>query len=91
MIKPSFTREEVARRGEAAWERDIARRVCGENLRSFVAIDVHTGAYEVDADEGWAIRRLLDRHPGAQFWLRRVGSPIAHSFGPRTEYHAPVP
>ncbi len=90
MIKPRDSNEEVADLGEAVFERDVAAKLHGQDLRNFVAIDVHSGEFEVDADEGCAIRRLLDRKPGAQFWLRRAGSPIAHSFGPRTEYHAPL-
>jgi hypothetical protein len=89
MIKPRYSREEVAELGEAAFERDVAGKLSGQDLRNFVAIDVNTGAFEVDPDEGRAIGRLLDRHPGTQFWLRRVGSSIAHSFGPRIECHPP--
>ena len=89
MIKPHHSREEVVRLGEAAFERGIAPRVRGQNLRHFVAIDVNTGAYEVDSESGVAIHRLLDREPGTQFWLRRIGSPIAHSFGPRIHFEPP--
>jgi predicted solute-binding protein len=89
MIKPRYSREEVVELGEAAFERDVAAKLSEQDLRNFVAIDVNTGAFEVDADEGRAIRRLLDRNPGTQFWLRRVGSSIAHSFGPRIEYQPP--
>jgi len=39
----------------------------------FVAIDIETGAYEVDPDELAASDRLLARVPNAQTWLRRVG------------------
>lgn len=89
MIMPRHTREEIAALGEAAFERDVAARVRGRDVRHFVAVDVDSGEYEVDADAGLAIRRLLDRQPGARFWLRRVGSRVAHSFGPRLQFEPP--
>jgi len=48
-----------------------------------VAIDIETGAYELDADELAASDRLLARIPNAQIWLCRVGSRYARRFGPR--------
>lgn len=89
MIKPRYTREEVVELGEALFKRDVAERLRGRNLRDYVAIDVHSGKYEVDREAGWAIRRLLDRQPGAQFWLRRVGSSVANTFGPRLQFEPP--
>src|SRR5581483_11934154 len=47
----------------------------------FVAIDIETGAYEVDADELAASDRLLTRVPNAQIWLRRIGTCHARHFG----------
>jgi hypothetical protein len=89
MIKPSYTDDELADLGEAVFRRDIAERLRGRDLRDFVAIEVESGDYEVDADEGLAVDRLHDRHPGAVFWIRRVGSHIAHSFGPRLQFAPP--
>ena len=89
MIKPHYSQEEVADLGEAAFEREVAAKLRGQDLRNFVAIDVHSGEYEVDVEAGLAIRQLLDRHPGAQFWLRRVGSSVAHTFGPRLQFQPP--
>lgn len=89
MIKPRYSNEEIADLGEAVFEREIAEQLRGQDLRHFVAIDVHSGEYEVDAEAGLAIRRLLDRHPDARFWLRRVGSGVAHSFGPTLRFEPP--
>jgi hypothetical protein len=73
--------EEFARRGEEIFEREIKRAVKGKNPRNFVAIDITTGAFEVDANERAATERLYARLPDALPWLRRVGSPFAYHFG----------
>lgn len=51
------------------------------NEGKFVAIDIETGAYEVDSDELAASDRLVARGPNAQIWLRRIGSRYARHFG----------
>jgi hypothetical protein len=81
MIKPRYTLDELARLGDAAYDREVAPRASADDLGRFVAIDVESGAYEIDADEVVATDRLLQRRPGAQCWLRRVGTRYAHTFG----------
>lgn len=80
---PRYSKEEFARRGEEIFERDIRHHVAGRDEYEFVAIDIETGAYEIDADELRASDRLLARVPGAQTWLRRVGFPYVRRFGGR--------
>jgi len=80
-IQPRYSKEDFARRGEAIFERDILPVVGGADERNFVAIDIETGAYEIDADELAASDRLRARVPMAQIWLRRIGSPYARHFG----------
>lgn len=81
--KPRYSKEEFARRGDATFERDIRPTIATGHEGDFVAIDIETGAYEVDVDELAASDRLLARVPNAQIWLRRVGSRYARHFGPR--------
>lgn len=81
--EPRYSKEEFAQRGDAIYERDIRPVVEPGNEGRFVAIDIETGAYEVDADELAASDRLLARVPTAQVWLRRVGSRYARRFGGR--------
>src|SRR5436305_2018598 len=78
---PNIPKDEFARRGEEIFERDVKPAVKANNPLDFVAIDVKTGAYEVDADEMTATNRLYARAPDALPWLRRVGSPFAYHFG----------
>jgi hypothetical protein len=79
------SKEEFARRGDTIYERDIRRNVEEEHEGEFVAIDVETGAYEVDANELAASDRLGARIPNPQIWLKRVGSRYVRHFGPRPQ------
>jgi len=91
MIKPRYTLDELARLGDAAYDREVAPRATVEDIGRFVAIDVESGAYEIDADEVMATDRLLERIPAAQCWLRRVGTRYAHTFGPRIQFEVRGP
>lgn len=82
-IRPRYSREEFARRGDEIYESDVASRLAPDDEGKFVLIDIETGAYEVDRDEVVASDRLLSRLPDAQVWFRQVGSRYAHRFGPR--------
>ena len=82
-LKPHFSKEEFSRRGDAIYERDIRCIVEPGNEGKFVAIDIETGSYEMDADEIAASDRLLARLPSGQIWIRRVGSRYVRRFGPR--------
>ena len=82
-LKPRYSKEEFARRGDAIYEREIRPHVEPQKNGQFVVIDIETGQYEVDRDEMTASNRLLARVPDAQIWFRRVGSKFARRFGPR--------
>jgi hypothetical protein len=81
--KRRYPKEEIARRGEAIFEEQIRPSVEGKNARHFLAIDIETGAYEIDESEMEACARLRTRFPDAQIWLRKVGSRSARRFGGR--------
>ena len=80
--QPRYSKEEFAKRGDAIYERSIRPLEKG-NEGKFVAIDIDTGAYEIDFDELAASDRLLARAPTAQIWLKRIGSRFVRRFGPR--------
>jgi hypothetical protein len=82
-LKPRYSREEFAKRGDAIFEKDIRPHLKNEGEDDFVAIDIESGAYEIDPDEMAACDRLRARAPDGQVWLRRVGSPFARHFGGR--------
>jgi hypothetical protein len=78
-----YSREEIARRGDAIYDRDVRPRLKPEDEGKFVAIDVETGAFEIEAEELAACDRLRARVPQSQIWLLRAGSPYLHRFGGR--------
>ncbi len=82
-LEPRYSKEEFARRGQKVYERDILPRIKADNDSKFVAIDIETGAYELDRDDYTATERLLAHHPQAQIWLVRVGHPTAYRVGRR--------
>ena len=79
--QPRYSKDEFSRRGDEIYERQLRPILEGEREGQFVAIDIETGAYEVDSDELAASDRLLARLPDAQIWLRRIGSRYARRFG----------
>jgi hypothetical protein len=87
--RPRYSKEEFAQRGDEIYEREVRPLAESSNEGQFVAIDIETGAYEIDADELAASDRLLARIPDAQVWLRRIGSRYVRRFGPRPHSEAP--
>jgi hypothetical protein len=78
-----YSKEEFAHRGDAIYERYVRPNLKSEDEGKFVAIDIETNEYEVDADELTACDRLRARLPQAQIWMVRVGSRYVHRFGGR--------
>jgi hypothetical protein len=81
--KPSLPSEEFHRRGTEFYERSVRPALRPEDGDKFVAIDVVTGGYEIDANDYLATERLLQRQPDAEIWLMRVGQPAAYRIGGR--------
>ena len=76
--EPRLSREELARRGDDTFTRQVRPALRPEDDGKFVAIDVESGTFEVDEDEHAAVARLHSRVPGAQVWLVRAGYPTTH-------------
>lgn len=76
-----YPKEEFARRGNAIYERDIRPLVEVDNRGKYIAIDIETGAWEMDASEIAAGNRLRQRVPDAQTWMTRVGYGYIRRFG----------
>ena len=75
------TPEELARLATEVFDRLVKPALRPEDEHKFVAIDVETGEFEVDADDYAAVTRLGDRCPSADIWLRRAGHPAACQIG----------
>ena len=82
MTYPRHSREEFALRGQEIYEREIRPRVKPGDEGKFVAIDIESGLFEMDADDYTATERLLTKRPEAQIWLQRVGHSAAYRIGP---------
>ena len=78
-----YSREEIARRGDEIYEREVLPRLKPADEGKYALIDIETADYEIDRDEIAASDRLLARHPEAQVWMRQIGSRYARRFGPR--------
>lgn len=78
---PRLSKEQFAARGEEIYERDVLPYLDSRYQGKFAAIDIDTGAYEIDSDELVASDRLRTRNPDAQIWVQRVGSRFARRFG----------
>ena len=76
-----YSKEEIAERGDAIYEREIRPFLVASNEGKFVAIDIESGAFELDLDEMTACNRLRERVPDPQTWLMKVGSRYVHRFG----------
>lgn len=79
-LRPRYRQEEFARRGDEIYERDVQPQLGAQDDGKFVAIDIETGAYEIDIDEIAASDRLLARNPEAQIWFRLIGSRYMRRF-----------
>ncbi len=76
-----YSREEIARRGRAMYEKGVRRKVAGEKKGRVVAIDIETADFEVADDALNAAERLLKRRPNAQIWVARIGYRTLHRIG----------
>ncbi len=73
----------VAARGRRLYEESIRDRVAQGNEGRFLALDVDTGEYEIDAEPVQAVRRAQRKHAGAAIYLVRIGHQAAYHLGGR--------
>lgn len=82
MPHPTWTAEEIARRGEELYAHDLRTRLeTEENRGKFLVIDIEIGAYEIDREALAATERLLARHPHAMTYGLRIGYNAVYELG----------
>ncbi|MBV6626165.1 MAG: hypothetical protein KI793_25055 [Rivularia sp. (in: Bacteria)] len=79
--KPQYSKQEFAWLGDEIYQRDIYPQLKKKNQGKIVAIDITTGAWEINDDEISACNRLEERYPNAQIWIVKVGSKFVRRFG----------
>ena len=88
-IKRRYGKEEFARRGDAIYQNEVCSQLKDEDKGKFAAIDIESGAFEINGDELQACDMLNARIPDAQIWLVKVGSRYLHRFGGREKRRSP--
>jgi len=81
MARPTLDADEVVRRGQEIYDRDLRALVEPEHRGEFIVIDLETGDYEIDAREAPAIRRAIAKNPDGPRCLLRIGFPYTHRIG----------
>ena len=71
---PTHDRTEIERQGESLYQRQVRPYVEPQRDGEFIALDIDTGDYCVDADELAALRGLRQRQPDARVYFTRVGA-----------------
>ena len=78
-----LTSEQICERGQGIYDRSIRAAVEPNQKGNFVAIDVETGEYAVNADQIAVVDLLRARQPEALIYLVRVGHPAVVRLGSR--------
>ena len=78
-----YSKEELARRGQALYESGIRQQVESNSTDKIVAIDIETGAFEIADHVLPATNQLFKRYPDAQPWVIRIWHLALYHFGSR--------
>ena len=83
MPHPKYTTEEIARRGQALYDQQIAEQLDANLHGKFLVVDIETGEYEIDVDSLAASKRARMKHPNAALYLMRIGYAVPYRLGSR--------
>lgn len=83
MPQHPHSEDEIVRRGEEIYNRELRARVEPQHRGKFLVVDIETGDYEIDVRDILAEQRLRARRPSGAFYLVRIGSPTAYRLGGR--------
>lgn len=81
MLPSGKQTEDLATRGRRLYEGSIRDKVPQGNEGKFLALDVDTGEYELDAEAILALRRAQAKRPDAALYLVRIGQKSAYHLG----------
>ena len=79
---PRLSPDEIERRGDEIYERDIRAQVEADHFGEIVSIDVESGSWGIGDTILEAVDRLRAQRPDAiDVWSLRVGHRAVYSFG----------
>ena len=81
-----YSREEVATRGEAIYEREIRHKVESQSKGQYLVLDIETGEYEINPDDLVATKQAMAKRPDAVLYGLRIGYPAAYRLGCLQKY-----
>jgi hypothetical protein len=73
MVPTKYTSEEIRRRAEEIYRRDIRTKLTPQDKGKFLVVDIESGDYEMDDDDLSAAEILKARQPNGVFFGLRVG------------------
>jgi len=73
--------QEIARRAEELYEREIRAKVEDGNIGRIIVIDVESGDYEIADDHLTASHSAHAKHPQGVFFVMRIGYPALGKVG----------
>jgi hypothetical protein len=73
--------DDVVRRGQEIYDRQIRALVEPDNVGRFIAIDINSGDYAVGPDYLPLCDTLENKHPDANCCILRIGHPAAVRLG----------
>ncbi len=82
-------KKEIARRGQAIYDERIRHKVEAEHRGKFLAVDIESGDYEIDAESLAAFNRAREKNADAVLYLVRIGYRTAYSLGGRLQVQSP--
>lgn len=79
MTQAKYTSEEIGRRAEDIYRRQIRPIVMPQQKGRFLVLDIESGDYEIDDDDLSASEKLQARRPNGIFFGFRIGYKSAYT------------
>lgn len=76
-----YSREEIAKRGEAIYAQRIRAKVEPDCKGKYLVLDIESGEYEIDQDDLAATKRMMARRPHGVLYGLRIGYAAAYRLG----------
>jgi hypothetical protein len=86
---PHLSADEVGDRGERIYETALREKVEPGNTGKFIAIDIHSGEYEIGPDHRETVNRLHERVSDAEVYTIKIGYPATAVTGGRLRPNPP--